>query len=152
MQLEHFCDGPKRLETKPGTDSRFGTAGDEEFDTRNPVHIAGEDGEDGRGRFFVLALVEGVDDNESGNVGSSEGTNEEHLHLGAERPSSSISPHFQDPEQLLPEGCVLVGELESECRKDRLKVASFSEISRAEEARPEFSVSKGGLGHRLSDG
>ena len=59
----------------------FGATSDEKLDTRDSVHVAGEYREDGGGGFVVLALVEGVDDNESGNVGSSEWANEEHLHL-----------------------------------------------------------------------
>jgi hypothetical protein len=47
---------------------------------------------------------------------------------------------------------ILVGKLESECRENCLKVAPLSEVSRAKEARPKFSVSEGRLGHRLGDG
>ena len=45
-----------------------------------------------------------------------------------------------------------MGKLESECRKDRLEVASIGEVSRAEEARPESPIREGHLSHGLSDG
>ena len=64
VQPEYFRDGPEGLETESGTDARFGSASDEELDVGDPVRIAGEDGEDGRGGFLVLALIKGVDDNE----------------------------------------------------------------------------------------
>jgi len=65
---------------------------------------------------------------------------------------SDIRVCLQDLEQLLSEKRILIGKLESECWEDRLKIAPVLEVSRAEEARPEFSVRKARLGKRLGDG
>jgi hypothetical protein len=66
------------------------------------------------------------------------------------RPTSGRA--FKTLEQLLPEKWILVGELEGKCRKDCLKIAPVGEVSRAEEAGPEFPIREGCLGQRLGDG
>ena len=60
---------------KPRADPRFRTTSDKELDIRDLVHVAGEHGKNGRGRFFILALIKGINDDECWNVGSFERTN-----------------------------------------------------------------------------
>ena len=81
MQPEYFCDGSKWFEAESRTDARLWTTSDEELDVRDLVHAAGEYREDCRGRFFVLSLIEGIDDNESRNLAGFEWTNNESLYL-----------------------------------------------------------------------
>jgi len=50
---------------KSRTDAGFRATGDEELDIGDLVHIVGKYRKNGRGGFFILALVEGVDDDES---------------------------------------------------------------------------------------
>jgi hypothetical protein len=64
VEFEHFRDGSEGRQTESGADSRFGSSGDEELDVRYLLDIAGEYRQDGGGRFFILALVEGIDDDQ----------------------------------------------------------------------------------------
>ena len=63
------------------TDAGFWTASDEELDMGDLVYIAGGHGEGGGGGFFILALIEGINDNKCWSVGSFEWANNKRLHL-----------------------------------------------------------------------
>ena len=98
MELEDPCDGEKWLQPKSGANSGLGSSGDEELDSGDFVHIAGEYREDGRCRLFILALVEGIDDDQGWDVGGFERTDDESLHLRTKGVASGIGVCFQDRE------------------------------------------------------
>ena len=52
-----------------GVDQRFWMTGNEELDLRDLIHVAGEHGKNGRGRFVVLALIKDINDDEDWNMG-----------------------------------------------------------------------------------
>jgi hypothetical protein len=64
VEPEHVRVRLKRLQSESGANPGLWSAGDEEFDKRDLVHITGEDGEKCRCGLLVLALVEGIDDDE----------------------------------------------------------------------------------------
>ena len=68
----------------------FWSAGDEEFDRGDIVYIVGEHGEKIRCGFIVLALVEGVDDDERPNSCFPERPDDEFLHLGVKGVASDV--------------------------------------------------------------
>jgi len=130
VESEHVCVGLEGRQTKSSLDPRFGPAGDEELDKGNLVHIAGEHGEKCGCRFLilVLALVKGVDDDESLDLCRLERFDNESLHLRTEDLPSDIRVCPQDLEQLLSEWWMPIGKLEGECREDHLNVAPVLEI------------------------
>ena len=155
MQFEHFRDGSEGHQTESRPDPLFGSSGDKELGVGYLLDIAGEYRQDGRGWFFILAFVEGIDDDQSPSVGCFERferTDDEPLHLRTEGLLSNVRVGPQDSKQLLSEGRVAVGELEGEGRKDRLEVVPVLEVSRAEEAGTKPPVCEAPLGERLGDG
>jgi len=82
-----------------------------------------------RGRFIDLALIKGINDNESWNVSYFEWTSNFFLHLGTKR--LLLNPRIgpQDFWQLLSKQGVLVCELKHKCQEHHTNVASFLEIS-----------------------
>jgi len=81
-----------------GSNSRFRPSSNKEIDIGDLVHIAGKYGQDGGCGFFVLALVETVDDDESLDAGGFKWTNDKLLHLGAEGLPSDVRVRPQDLE------------------------------------------------------
>ena len=93
------------------------------------MDVAGEQGENGRSRFFILALVKGINYYQSWDASSLERISNELLHLRTERLPSGIRDCSQDLEQLLSEKWISIGELESQCGEDRLKIAPVHVVS-----------------------
>ena len=81
----------------------FRSSSDEELDIWDLVHIAGEDRQDGRGRFFIFALIKSINDNQSWDLGGFKWTNNDFLHLRVKRLLSDVRVCPQDLEQLLSE-------------------------------------------------
>ena len=152
MEFENLRDGSESRQTESTVNSWFRSPGDEELRIRDLVHIAREDRQDGGCRFFILALVKGIDDDESRDVGGFEWVNNNLLHLGNQGLFPNIRVHSQDLNQFLSETRVLIGELEGECWKDHAKVASVLEVSRTEEAGTEPFIHKTRLRKCLGDG
>jgi len=98
VEFENVCDGLEGHQTESRVNSRFGSTGNKEFDIGDLVHVAGEYGQDGGRGFFVLALVEAVDDDESLDAGRLKWTDDEFLHLEAERLSSDVRVRPQELE------------------------------------------------------
>ena len=152
MEFENFCDGSEGWQTKSRANPWLRSPSDKKLDVGNLVRKAGEYRQDGGCRLFVSALVEGVDDDESRDVGGFKWTDNDPLHLGAEGLLSDIRVHLQYPNQFFSEMWILISELEGECREDFVEIAPVLEVSRTEEARAELSTRKARLGKRLGDG
>jgi hypothetical protein len=149
---EDFCDWLERLEAEARVNPGFGTTGDEEFDTRHVIHVAGKHGKDGGGRFFVSALVQGVDDDEGRSFDRPERANDELLHLNAERLPPDVMACLQGREQLLPKEWKTVSELERKSGEDGSKAAPIFGATGTEEGRSELPIGRGHLRKRLGDG
>jgi hypothetical protein len=129
MEFEYFCDGSKQLKTKTRADPRFWTTSDKELDVRDFIHITGEHREDGRCRFFILALIKGINDDEGWNGGSTEWANDDILQLGTKGLMSNSRVGPQDLEQLLSEQGIPICKLECKCWENPLNIASVLKIS-----------------------
>ena len=81
MELEDFRDREERLQPESSANPGFRAPSDEEPDSGEFVHIAGEYREDGECRLFILALVKRINDNEGWDVGGLGWTNNQFLHL-----------------------------------------------------------------------
>ena len=103
MEFEHFCDGPEGCQMESRANAWFRSSSDEELDIWDLVHIAGEDRQDGRCRFLILALIKGINDDQSLDVDGFEWTNNGFLQLRAKRLPSNIRVCPQHLEQLLAE-------------------------------------------------
>ena len=88
----------ERLQSESRANPGFRSAGDEELDKRDLVHITGEDREESRGRFLVLALVECVDDDERMSFCRSEWADDEFLYLRAKSFFPGVGTCGQDRE------------------------------------------------------
>src|ERR1700679_1032796 len=64
VESEHVGDGKQRPQSESFSDRRLWTTGDEEFGLRDLVHVAREHRKERRRGFLVLALVEGIDNDE----------------------------------------------------------------------------------------
>ena len=145
MKFEDLRDGTKQLQLKPCTDGRFWTTSDEEFDIGNLINIVGEYREDSRGRFLVLAFIQGINNDESGDVGCFEGVDDDLLKLRTEGFLSNIRVVHQDLQQFLPKLWVLVGKLKGKGWKDDLGVTSILRVSRAKETCTKLPICKAHL-------
>ena len=65
MQPEDLGQRFQEGESKSGPDAGFWPSGDEELDSQQLFKIATENGEDGRSRLIVDALVQGVHNNDT---------------------------------------------------------------------------------------
>jgi len=142
----------KQFQAKSGADPRFWSACDEELDEGDLVDVAGKDGEERGCRFFVLTLVQGVDNDQGSSLHRLERLDDELLHLRTQGLPSDIRTCPQDRKQLLSKTRIPVGELEGESGEDGSEVAPVVEVSRTEEARPELPVGKAHLRKCLGDG
>jgi len=149
VEFEDLCDRLKQLQSESSSDRGFWAASDEEFDFRNFVYVAGEYGEDGRGRLLVFAFIKGIDDDQGGDTGCFERANDNLFELRTEGFSPNIRIGLQDLEQLLSKLRVLIGELEGKCWEDGLKVVLVLKGSRTKEARAELSIRKARFGKGL---
>ena len=155
MESEYFHDGSEGLQTESRAYSRFRLSGDKELDVGYLLDVVGEDRQDGGGWFFILALVEGIDDDQSPSVDSFERferTDDEPLHLRTEGLPSNVRVGLQNSKQFHSKGRIAVGELEGEGRKDRLQVVPILEVPRTEEAGTQPPVCEAHLGECLGDG
>jgi len=85
VQPEDFCDGSEWLEAKPGSDPRLWATSDKELHIGDLVHVTGENGKYSGGGFFILAFVEGVNDDKRLNAGGFQRANNNFLHLRTKR-------------------------------------------------------------------
>ena len=129
VELEDIRDGNKRLESESFQDRRFWTTGNEELDLRDFVNVAREHGRECRCRLLVLALVEGVNYDEGGDLCFFERVNDNLFELKTKRFSFDIMVELQDLEQLFSELGVSVGNLEGKGREDCSKVAPVFVVS-----------------------
>jgi hypothetical protein len=82
---EDICRSLQQWAAEPGLDVFFWSAGDEELDPGDLRNRLSQHEEHGRFRFFVSALVEGVDNDHDGDIRRLERFDEEHLHLVLKR-------------------------------------------------------------------
>jgi len=81
MEFEYVRVRPERLQTESGVDPWFGSAGYEELDKWDIVHITGEHGQERGGRLLVSTLIKSINNNEGRSVCCLERANNEFLHL-----------------------------------------------------------------------
>ena len=125
---------------------------EEEFDSGNLVHMFGEHKQDSRLWVFILAFVQGINDDKGLDLCCLEWTNNEFLHLQMEGLPSNTRLCSQEFQQLLAELRISIGELESKGGEDCMKITPAIGISGAKETRSEISVCKSDFGNCLSDG
>ena len=127
MEFENFCDGLEGCQTESRVNAWFRLPSDEELDIGDLVHKAGEDRQNGRCRFFILALIKSINNDKSWDVGGFKWVDNKFLHLGVEGPNIRTCP--QDLNQLFPELWILIGKLEGKCWEDHVKVAPVLKVS-----------------------
>ena len=113
--VRHFGQ-QREPETLPNTE--LWTAGDKELDGRDLGDELAKDRKDRGSRFFVLAFVQRVDDDDSRNGGFHERLNDQLLHLVVEGFVDNLRIRLDELDEYRSKRGVPPGELDSESGED----------------------------------
>ena len=128
MENERVRHFRQQRETEAFEDPWFGATGEEEFDIWDLGHQPPKHRQDGRSRVLVFTFVQGVNDDDSRNVGLLERLDNQPSHLVVQCFVGDFWIRLDQRDEDRSKLGVLACELSSECGEYELKVSSIFKI------------------------
>ena len=151
MENEDVRQSLQQRAAESGHNVQLRSTGDEELDPGNIGNRLTHHEEDGRFWVFILAFVEGVDDNHGRNICGPERLDEKLFHLISKGLVDDVWIGLEERDEGGPEFGVLLCKLKRQCGEDKLQIVAFFNASRAEEWGAQTAVGEQPLRDGLRD-